>query len=78
VQGSSTRYFTDEKRIRVAQGVAGAVVDKGSITRFVPYLLQSIRHGLQDMGAKDLSSLKKYRENGPSIPAFSSLCSLPL
>ncbi len=65
-KGSSTRYFSDEKRIRVAQGVSGSVVDKGSITRFVPYLLQSIRHGLQDLGTRDLATLKKFRETGTS------------
>lgn len=31
---------------RLAAGVSGAVVDKGPLNRYIPYLCQSIRHGL--------------------------------
>ena len=40
---------------RLAAGVSGSVVDKGPLNRYIPYLCQSIRHGLQDMGVKSLS-----------------------
>jgi len=63
-KGSANRYFIEKDRVRVAQGVSGSVVDKGSINRFVPYLLQGVRHGLQDLGTRDLPSLKKRREDG--------------
>jgi IMP dehydrogenase len=45
------------EEVRVASGVSGAVVDKGPLSRYVPYLCQSIRHGLQDMGTLSLATL---------------------
>lgn len=57
-KGSSKRYFADKKGIvKVAQGVSGAVVDKGSVSRFLPYVAQGVRHGFQDAGVKDISEL---------------------
>jgi IMP dehydrogenase len=41
----------------VAAGVSGAVVDKGPMTTFMPYLCQSLRHALQDMGVCSLDDL---------------------
>jgi IMP dehydrogenase len=40
---------------RLASGVSGAVVDKGPLSQYFPYLCQSVRHGLQDMGVKSLA-----------------------
>jgi len=64
LKGSSQRYFIESNKVRVAQGVSGSVVDKGSIARFVPYLVQSIRHGLQDIGTPSLDILKQFRDSG--------------
>jgi IMP dehydrogenase len=50
--------------VKVAQGVSGAVVDKGSIRRFVPYLEQGVRHGFQDLGHQSLKLLNTARETG--------------
>jgi len=63
-KGSSTRYFADKEKIRVAQGVSGSVVDKGSIHRFLPYLMMGVKHGMQDLGARDLKHLADLRANG--------------
>ncbi|CAN0436869.1 unnamed protein product [Discosporangium mesarthrocarpum] len=30
-----------------ASGVSGLVVDRGSLHRFIPYMVQSVRHGFQ-------------------------------
>ena len=45
-------------------GVSGAVVDKGPLGRYFPYLCQSVRHGLQDMGTKSLVIMREGLYNG--------------
>jgi IMP dehydrogenase len=48
----------DEKHFPpIAHGVSGAVVDKGSIGRYIPYLCQSVRHGFQDMGTPSIKDV---------------------
>lgn len=48
----------------IASGVSGAVVDKGPMRRFIPYLVQSVRHGLQDMGIQSLEDLRTALYSG--------------
>ncbi|MDH5718669.1 MAG: IMP dehydrogenase [Spirochaetia bacterium] len=57
--GSGKRYFAEGEKIRVAQGVSGSVMDKGSVFEFVPYLFQGVKHAFQDIGYRDISSLHK-------------------
>ena len=53
--GSESGYgVLSPQQPRLISGVSGAVVDKGPINRYIPYLCQSIRHGLQDMGVQSL------------------------
>ncbi|TMW68750.1 hypothetical protein Poli38472_006218 [Pythium oligandrum] len=44
----------------IAFGVAGAVVDQGSVHQYVPYMQQSIRHGFQDLGVRSIPQLHEY------------------
>ncbi len=46
-KGSEARYHSDTQSLKIAQGVAGTVVDKGSVLRSVPYLLQAVKQGFQ-------------------------------
>ncbi len=57
--GGGKRYFADKEQIRVAQGVSGFVVDKGSVKNLVPYILQGLRHAFQDMGVRDVPALHR-------------------
>jgi len=60
-RGGEKRYVWDDSRdttrIQVAQGVSGSVEDKGTMTKYIPYLIQGVHHGLQDAGCKSLDDL---------------------
>ena len=58
------RYMEGEEPIRVAQGVSGTVVDKGSIVNYVPYLMQGVKHALQDVGCGSVSQLQREVAEG--------------
>jgi IMP dehydrogenase len=63
-KGSSVRYFGEDARILVSQGVSGSVVDKGSILKYLPYMLQGVKHGLQDLGIQSVESLHEALYTG--------------
>lgn len=63
-KGSSVRYFSEDDRIRVAQGVSGAVADKGSVKNYLPYLRMGIKHGFQDIGVSSIPVLHSYVHGG--------------
>ncbi|KAH7557869.1 hypothetical protein JRO89_XS11G0231500 [Xanthoceras sorbifolium] len=55
-KGSDARYLGDTAKLKIAQGVVGAVADKGSILKFIPYTMQAVKQGFQDLGASSLQS----------------------
>merc|ERR1712176_690942 len=63
-KGSDDRYFGSSTTVKVAQGVSGAVQDKGSVHKFLPYLIQGIQHGMQDIGANTVVKLKEKLRDG--------------
>merc|ERR1719356_310919 len=63
-KGSDDRYFGAGSTMKVAQGVSGAVQDKGSLHQYVPYLVQGMKHGMQDIGATTVEALQQQLREG--------------
>jgi IMP dehydrogenase len=55
--GGAKRYNQERDRIQIVQGVEGFVVDKGPLRTFIPYLAQSLRHSMQEVGCRTVADL---------------------
>lgn len=63
-KGSEDRYFVKDSSVKVAQGVSGSVQDKGSLRNYLPYLIQGVKHGFQDLGRKSVPKLQEAMITG--------------
>lgn len=56
--GGGKRYFSeDNARVMVAQGVSGAVPDRGNLSSLVAYLAEGLKYAFQDVGRKTVTAL---------------------
>lgn len=63
-ESASFSVTSTDPAYRLAAGVSGAVVDKGPLSRYIPYLCQSLRHGMQDMGVRSIFSMTEQLYSG--------------
>ncbi len=63
-RGGAKRYLSEDQVIKVAQGVAGLVVDKGSVLHLVPYIVQGLRQAFQDIGVRSIRELHEELDAG--------------
>eukprot|EP00746_Dinoflagellata_sp_MGD_P001424 gnl/MRDRNA2_/MRDRNA2_102689_c0_seq1.p1 gnl/MRDRNA2_/MRDRNA2_102689_c0~~gnl/MRDRNA2_/MRDRNA2_102689_c0_seq1.p1 ORF type:complete len:498 (-),score=86.11 gnl/MRDRNA2_/MRDRNA2_102689_c0_seq1:45-1538(-) len=60
---ASTAYNASQ-RVSAVDGSSSAVVDKGSVTSLMPFLLNGVRQGLQKAGTRDVQTLHGCLHNG--------------
>jgi IMP dehydrogenase len=62
-KGGGKRYLYGDRSIKVAQGVSGLVLDRGSTFNLVPYIIQSLRQSFQDFGQRSIADLHRAIES---------------
>ena len=63
-KGSDKRYFASGSKVKIAQGVSGAVADKGSLKTYLPSILLGVKQGMQDIGFSSLVALHAAHLSG--------------
>ena len=63
-KAGAKRYFSEDESVRVAQGVSGWVADKGSVAKYIPYLVTGVKHGMQNVGAPSVTELHTMNADG--------------
>ncbi len=63
-KGSEKRYFASGATVKVAQGVSGAVADKGSLKQYLPYIINGVKQGILDIGFSSLDELNVANNEG--------------
>ena len=61
---SSKDRYLDNNDIFIPQGVTGFIDSKGSLNEFIPFLMKSVKLGLQDIGCIDIETLHKDNKEG--------------
>ena len=67
--GSQHRYFSEGERVKVAHGMSGSVVDKGSIFQFIPYHLAGMGDYCFEGGVSLVPRPRGRREKWPGYEA---------
>jgi IMP dehydrogenase len=60
---SGERYFAESQSIKVAQGVSGAVMDKGSVKSLIPYTMRGVATGISNVGLESVAELHAALRN---------------
>ena len=47
--------------------MAGSVTDKGSLRQYIPFLVQGVKHGMQDAGVKSVAEMKSLRDEAKAL-----------
>ena len=70
-KNKSARYLSHD--IKVSQGVVGSVISKGSLRQYIPYIIQSIKHGIQYIGPQSIIGLHRYNRQGNTFYEIRSI-----